>query len=82
MHRLITNCPALRFNLSVEEATAASSYEAAQMFYVPVFDEKNDHRLLSVLEDFLREEICFPRSHGQGFYNKVLECMMRRVELD
>jgi hypothetical protein len=51
------------------------------MFYNPVFDEKNDQRLLSVLEDFLREEICFPRSHGQGFYNKVLECMMRRAEI-
>jgi Chromosome segregation protein Csm1/Pcs1 len=72
---------ALRFDLSIEEAAAASSYESAQMFYNPVFDEKNDQRLLSVLEDFLREEICFPRSHGQGFYNKVLECMMRRAEI-
>jgi hypothetical protein len=50
------------------------------MFYTPVLDEKNDQHLLSVLEDFLREEICFPRNHGQGFYTKVLECMMRRVE--
>lgn len=82
---IVANFAALRFNLSIEEqstATAApSSYESAQMYYMPVFDEKNDQRLLSVLEDFLREEICFPRSHGQGFYTKVLECMMRRVEL-
>jgi hypothetical protein len=78
---------ALRFNLCIEDplltrTPAARSYEEAQMTYTPMLDEKNDKHLVDILEDFLIEDICFPRNHAQGFYTKVRECMMRRVEIE
>jgi len=77
---------ALRFNLSIEDPTLArtpgTTYDEVQMTYTPLIDEKNDKHLVEILEDFLVEDICFPRNHAQGFYTKVRECMVRRVEID
>lgn len=78
---------ALRFKLSIEDPTltrtpGAQSYEDAEMTYTPMLDAKNDKHLVDILEDFLIEDIAFPRHHAQGFYTKVRACMMRRVEMD
>jgi Chromosome segregation protein Csm1/Pcs1 len=53
-----------------------------QLTYVPKIDEKNDQHLVDILEDFLVEDIVFPRSHALKFYTKVRECMMKRVEFE
>ena len=73
---------ALRFNLSFEEPEPNSRFDDMQMTYTPILDEKNDRHLLDILEDFLVEDICFPRNHAQGFYSKVRESMMKRVEYE
>ena len=52
------------------------------MTYTPLLDDKNDKHLVEILEDFLVEDICFPRNHALGFYTKVRECMTRRVEIE
>jgi hypothetical protein len=44
-------------------------------------DASRDRDLLSLLPDYLAEEICFPRQHAQKFYARVLESMGRRVEI-
>src|ERR1700760_4157816 len=77
---------ALRFNLSIEDPTLTrtpgTSYDEVQMTYTPLLDDKNDKHLVEILEDFLVEDICFPRNHALGFYTKVRECMTRRVEIE
>jgi hypothetical protein len=62
--------------------TSGGSYDDVEMVYTPILDEKNDKHLLEILEDFLVEEICFPRNHAQGFYTKVRESMMRKVIIE
>jgi hypothetical protein len=44
-----------------------------------MFDEKNDQALLEILPDYLTEEIVFPRPSAARFYQKLGDCMSRRV---
>jgi Chromosome segregation protein Csm1/Pcs1 len=83
--QLMLTFTALRFNLCVEDpanASGTSSFDEIQMTYTPLLDEKNDQHLLDILEDYLVEDICFPRNHAQGFYTKVRECMVRKVVME
>ncbi|KAF1818127.1 uncharacterized protein K489DRAFT_385243 [Dissoconium aciculare CBS 342.82] len=57
------------------------SYEETEFAYEPLLDPSRDRELLSLLPDYLTEEICFPRQHAQKFYARVLESMGRRVEI-
>lgn len=70
---------ALHFQLSIADE---DSYEDAQFFYTPQLDEKRDGDLLDLLPDYLTDEIEFPRHQVAKFYEKILDAMTRKIELE
>ncbi|KAF1987521.1 hypothetical protein K402DRAFT_420322 [Aulographum hederae CBS 113979] len=60
---------------------SGNAFDDAEFFYKPLLDEKNDQELMEILPDYLQEEICFPRSSAGRFYEKIYECMVKRVEI-
>ena len=57
-----------------------TAYDDAEFAYTPLLDEKRDADLLSLLPDYLAEEICFPRKQTAMFYRRIYECMNKRPE--
>ena len=47
-----------------------------------MLDETRDGELLEILPDYLAEGIEFPRVQAAKFYQKMLECMMKRIVLE
>lgn len=80
-------CSALRFYLTVANPAAGSkppadfSYGDAEFSYTPVLDTQRDMDLISVLPDYLTEEICFTRSQAAKFYSRICDCMNKRFEV-
>lgn len=78
---------ALRFHLTVQApvpgAKPASdfAYDDAEFQYAPVLDASNDRQLISILPDYLTDEICFPRSQAAKFYARIQDCMTKKFEL-
>jgi hypothetical protein len=78
---------ALHFHLTVSHPAkdhpktpgARSAYEEAEFSYEPLFEAGRDKALQEVLEDYLQEEIFFPRWQASKFYGKVLECVGKKV---
>lgn len=80
-------CAALRFYLTVQNPNPGSkihsdySYADAEFQYAPVLDASNDRQLISILPDYLTDEICFPRSQAAKFYARIQDCMSKKFEL-
>ncbi|KAK5686344.1 hypothetical protein LTS10_002461 [Elasticomyces elasticus] len=80
----------LHFHLSVADDTGVNnpktpsglSYEEAEFAYEPFLEEPRDRDLLSILPDYLAEEICFPRNHAVKFYSKIVESMTKRIVVE
>ena len=49
---------------------------------MPLLDESRDKDLKDVLEDYLQEEIFFPRRQAAKFYAKVMDCVTKRIIVD
>lgn len=71
---------ALHFQLTI--STTDENYEDATVFYSPQLDEKRDAELLDLLPDYLTDEIEFPRHQVAKFYEKILDSMTRKIELE
>lgn len=72
---------ALRFQLTIPTLDTTTTYSDAEFAYEPVFDASgNDRSLIALLPDYLTEEICFPRRQAAKFYQRIVECLTRRVE--
>lgn len=56
-------------------------FDDAQVTYTPILDEKNDQQLYDILQDFLLEEIEFPRSSMQKLYTSIRDGMQKPVVL-
>ncbi len=70
---------ALHFKLSICNDLSSDAYEEAQFTYRPLLDESRDRELISILPDYLVEEITFPRPQAAKFYGKVLEALTTRM---
>jgi hypothetical protein len=57
----------------------ASVFDDAQVTYTPLIDERNDQQLYDILQDFLLEEIEFPRSSLQKLYTSIRDGMQKPV---
>lgn len=76
---------ALHFHLTLapfnsSDTTTNISYDDAEFTYSPLLDEDRDRELLSILPDYLTEEICFPRNNAAKFYSRVCDCMTKKLE--
>ena len=49
---------------------------------MPLLDDSRDKDLKDVLEDYLQEEIYFPRRQAAKFYAKVLECLTKKIVVE
>ncbi|KAI9662956.1 MAG: hypothetical protein M1821_008003 [Bathelium mastoideum] len=79
----------LHFHLTVtdpatinEPKTPSNTYEEAEFGYTPLLDDSRDKELLEVLEDFLQEEIFFPRGQAARFYAKLMDCVSKRIVVE
>lgn len=71
---------ALHFQLSI--ANEGDDYDDQQFCYTPLLDEKRDADLLDLLPDYLTDDIEFPRHQVAKFYEKILNSMTRKIELE
>ena len=71
---------ALHFQLSI--ANEGEDYDDQQFCYTPLLDEKRDADLLDLLPDYLTDDIEFPRHQVAKFYEKILNSMTRKIELE
>jgi hypothetical protein len=58
----------------------SDNYEETQFQYMPQLDERRDEELISLLPDFLVEEITFPRPHAAKFYSRVMRSLTERLD--
>ncbi|KAL9090499.1 MAG: hypothetical protein Q9165_005260 [Trypethelium subeluteriae] len=79
----------LHFHLTVakpatsnEPKTPSNSYEEAEFGYEPLLDPSRDKELKDMLEDYLQEEIYFPRRQAARFYSKVMDCVTKRIVVE
>ncbi|KAF2236987.1 hypothetical protein EV356DRAFT_530495 [Viridothelium virens] len=76
-HLTVTNPAA-----SNEPKTPSNSYEDAEFGYEPLLDPSRDKELKDVLEDYLQEEIYFPRRQAARFYSKVMDCVTKKIVVE
>lgn len=79
--------PALHFRLTIlndshPKTPSGGSYQEQEFTYEPLLDESRDAELADILPDYLTEDIEFPRLQAPKFYNRVLDSMMKRVEVE
>ncbi|KAI9710312.1 MAG: hypothetical protein M1820_002807 [Bogoriella megaspora] len=79
----------LHFHLTVanpastsDPKTPSNAYEEAEFGYTPLLDDSRDKELKEVLEDYLQEEIFFPRWQAAKFYGKVMECVTKKIVVE
>nr|OQO32052.1 hypothetical protein B0A51_00590 [Rachicladosporium sp. CCFEE 5018] len=58
---------------------ATQSHDDIEFEYEPMLDEGRDADLIEILPDYLAEAIQFPRFQAPRMYQKLIECMMKRV---
>ena len=68
---------ALHFKLAVPN-DAGTSYEEAEIQYIPRLDSNRDRDLLEILPDYLCDEISFSNSNAAKFYSRVVDTLTRK----
>ncbi|KAH7327875.1 chromosome segregation protein Csm1/Pcs1-domain-containing protein [Stachybotrys elegans] len=65
----------LHFKLSLDNPDDVE-YEDAEVTYRPQLEANRDEELMSLLPDYLLEEITFPKPQASNFYNRVRKSLM------
>jgi hypothetical protein len=72
---------ALHFKLVVDHPNLAQAPEDTQFSYRPQLEHGRDDGVISILPDYLAEEISFLRSHVPRFYARVVKALTETTTL-
>ncbi|KAG6019683.1 hypothetical protein E4U41_003136 [Claviceps citrina] len=68
----------LHFKLALEAGEDPENYDEIQFTYKPQLDRERDRDLMTILPDYLVEEITFTRTQASKFYNRLNKSLTER----
>ncbi|KAG5956599.1 hypothetical protein E4U58_006526 [Claviceps cyperi] len=68
----------LHFRLALEAGEDPEKYNEIQFTYRPQLDSERDRELMTILPDYLVEEITFTRTQASNFYGKLNKSLTER----
>ncbi|KAG6000976.1 hypothetical protein E4U21_004843 [Claviceps maximensis] len=70
----------LHFKLALEAGEDPEKYDEIQFTYRPQLNRERDRDLVTLLPDYLVEEITFTRTQASNFYSKLNKSLTERLE--
>ena len=77
---MLTSIVALHFKVSI--AKDSDSYEDTDIIYIPLLDTNRDRDLITLLPEYLTDEISFSRTNMAKFYGRVVETLTKRRQTE
>ena len=74
---LICLVVALHFKLGIAKE-ADGGYDNTEFQYTPRLDSNRDRDLISLLPEYLTDEITFSRTNAAMFYGRVVSCLTKK----
>ncbi|KAG6058484.1 hypothetical protein E4U32_004597 [Claviceps aff. humidiphila group G2b] len=84
-HEIVFDCiqtgrnGTLHFRLALEAGEDPEKYNEIQFTYRPQLDGERDRELMTILPDYLVEEITFTRTQASNFYGKLNKSLTERL---
>ncbi|KAG6196018.1 hypothetical protein E4U35_008113 [Claviceps purpurea] len=84
-HEIVFDCiqtgrnGTLHFRLALEAGEDPENYHEIQFTYRPQLDSERDRELMTILPDYLVEEITFTRTQASNFYGKLNKSLTERL---